>query len=72
MSARKTDIILKQCPFCNGDAVLSHEHLTLNMLKASYVECTVCGVRTPLVEISPEYASDEVAAEDWNRRVENG
>ena len=71
MSARKTEIILKQCPFCGGEAVLGHERLTLNMLKASYVKCTVCGVQTPPVEISPEYSSDEVAAEDWNRRVDD-
>lgn len=59
-------IKLKKCPFCGGAAELYHGFCGENQ---SYVICTVCHASTKPVYVSPEYASDEKAADVWNRRI---
>lgn len=57
---------LKKCPFCGGEAELSH---TYEAGKFSFVICVQCGVRIRLIPISYEYSSDKEAIKAWNERV---
>lgn len=60
---------LKPCPFCGGEAELRHE--TANQ-GYSYVECKSCGLRAVKFPRSFETASDVLATDYWNRRVNDG
>ena len=59
---------LKTCPFCGGDALLSHDNAGLG---ASYVRCKKCGLESIRFIKSYEIASDDRAVEYWNRRAGN-
>ncbi len=51
---------LKTCPFCGGEA-------EMNGIKTLFhIRCKHCGAATGL------FIDKEVAAEAWNRRVDNG
>ena len=58
---------LKPCPFCGGESIMRHRPTALNVF--SYVACTRCGATGKEIQISSEYASDDKAAEAWNRRA---
>ena len=60
---------LKPCPFCGGEALLSHDYEGGG---ASYVRCTKCGLESIRFLKSFECASDDRAVEFWNRRADNG
>jgi len=61
---------LKRCPFCGGEAKISH--MGPYASRASKVECVGCGACTKYFSISTEYAADAMAAEAWNRRTDDG
>lgn len=58
---------LKACPFCGGIPKMSQGRF--NGKDTSYVMCSECGARGEFFVMSPKYASDERAAEAWNRRT---
>jgi len=60
---------LKRCPFCGGEARISHYGPFVT--RTSKVECASCGACTKYFLISEEYSSDQMAAEAWNRRTED-
>ena len=62
-------IRLKRCPFCGGEALLSHDHTGIG---ASYVRCEKCGLESIRFLKSFECASDDRAVEFWNRRADDG
>lgn len=62
-------IRLKRCPFCGGEALLSHDHTGI---VASYVRCEKCGLESIRFLKSFECASDDRAVEFWNRRADDG
>ena len=59
---------LKPCPFCGGKALLSHDYEGTG---ASYVRCQKCGLESIIFIRAFDTASDDRAAEFWNRRVDN-
>lgn len=59
-----SEIKLKSCPFCGGEAKLIDSSRRL-----SYVRCSKCGAETDSFEMSVEYCSNEKAAEAWNQRA---
>ena len=59
---------LKPCPFCGGDALLSHDYEGIG---SSYVRCRKCGVESIRFIKSFEIASDDRAVEYWNRRADD-
>ena len=61
------EIKLALCPFCGGEAELSHGGL--NRDSYSYVYCTKCYAKTNVFDVSAEYCSDERAIESWNNRI---
>lgn len=63
---------LKHCPFCGGNASLSHESKHGRLQIGSVVRCESCGIKGEWFEVSTRYASDEKAVEAWNRRADNG
>lgn len=64
------DTKLKPCPFCGGEAKIKHTRYWNS--DTSFVECSNCFARSDEVEKSFSIASDVVAIERWNRRVNNG
>ena len=62
---------LRKCPFCGGAAQLSHKSYGVG-IQASYILCPGCGCTTKEFDVSATYASDEKAADAWNRRVNDG
>lgn len=56
---------LKPCPFCGGEAKLTHKS---DML--SFVECRKCGIQGSSFLKAFDRASDDAAIEAWNRRIE--
>ena len=59
---------LKPCPFCGGDALLSHDYEGIG---SSYVRCGKCGLESIRFIRAFDTASDDRAAEFWNRRADN-
>lgn len=57
---------LKPCPICGGKAFLSHVSIFGD---GTCVKCVQCNLQTKFFKISTEYASDEKAADAWNRRA---
>ena len=63
--------ILRNCPFCGGEAVLSGKY-TIQGVNAWAVYCGItpndffCGAQVTSIE------SEEEAIRNWNRRVDNG
>ena len=60
---------LKPCPFCGGKALLRHDYAGIG---SSYVRCEKCGLESIRFIKSFECASDDRAAEFWNRSVDDG
>lgn len=59
-------IELKPCPFCGGTAKMRHDS---DGPGYSYVECEKCRMKSVRFMRAFERASDEAAADFWNRRV---
>lgn len=59
-----SEIKLKLCPFCGGEAKLID-----SSRRASYVRCSKCCAETNHFEMSVEYCAIEKAAEAWNQRT---
>ena len=59
---------LKPCPFCGGEALLSHDYEGMG---ASYVRCKKCGLESIRFIRAFDTASDDRAVEYWNRRTDN-
>ena len=67
-----SDMELKPCPFCGGEAVINeippHKHTFVNMPDCegfTYIECTGCGCT-----IGAD--TTQQAIEAWNRRADDG
>ena len=63
-------IKLKPCPFCGEIPELKHTVGVANKRTGSYIRCNSCETETKVFPVSPEWSSDEKAAETWNRRTE--
>lgn len=61
------NIELKPCPFCGGEAEISHGRF--DGKDTSYVVCKRCMARGEFFTISFKRSSDDMAIEAWNRRV---
>lgn len=59
-----SEIKLKLCPFCGGEAKLRRINRRI-----AYVECSKCCAETNHFEMSVEYCATEKAAEAWNQRA---
>ena len=59
---------LKPCPFCGGEAVLSHNYTGNGH---SYIECTNCKIHSPWFAREFDSSSDQNAINYWNRRAED-
>ena len=66
----KEMIELKPCPFCGGIPELKHKVGVANKSTGSYIRCNSCETETKVFPVSPEWSSDEKAAETWNRRTD--
>ena len=58
---------LKKCPFCGGEAEISHGHF--DGKATSYVMCKRCEASGEFFAISFKYSSDDKAVKAWNRRA---
>lgn len=58
---------LKPCPFCGGEAEISHGHF--DGKDTSYVLCKRCAATGEFFIISFKHSSDDRAVEAWNKRV---
>lgn len=64
-----SDINLKPCPFCGGQAELIHNSIGFAFDRiVSAVKCVQCGARTRTFEMSTEFSCDDKAVEMWNTR----
>ena len=54
---------LKPCPFCGGKARVHEVETRTSSIGGYFVMCTKC------LTSSDNYSSSEIAAEYWNRRV---
>lgn len=61
---KMSEIKLKPCPFCGGEARIASEGGTVVL-----ATCKKCHAETQGVSISAEYCANEKAAEEWNRRI---
>ena len=69
-----TEIELKPCPFCGGQAELVtgyQEHILFYDTKYVYVRCKNCKAETDSVNLSAYYSAKDKAIENWNRRENN-
>ena len=60
------NIKLKPCPFCGGEA-----EIQVDYDRVVFVICKNCKARTYAIPIVAEYCANEVAAEKWNRRIDD-
>ena len=82
-----TEIKLKPCPFCGGEAEFFEEnngyHSRGNAEWTLGIRCTKCGIKSPHIyridvilnkNAEFQFLLDErrVAVDDWNRRAGNG
>lgn len=58
-----SDIRLKSCPFCGGDAKMVHYYPPFGGRMKTKVRCTLCRCN------SGEWGRSDKAIEAWNRRV---
>ena len=65
-----TDIKLKPCPFCGGEAKIRTKTFDIFNV-AAYVYCTRCGAKTGLFEANVNRAAVEEAKELWNKRSDD-
>ena len=65
---RMSEIKLKPCPFCGGEAILKRDRIGLYCVK-----CTNCGCMTTFQFDfgEGEEVSGRKAADVWNRRIDN-
>lgn len=65
---RMSEIKLKPCPFCGGEAILKRDRIGLYCVK-----CTNCGCMTTFqFDLGEgEEVSKRKAADIWNRRADN-
>lgn len=61
-----TDIKLKSCPFCGGEA--EFKVISNFGAKMVTVHCNGCNTESDNVQESVDYCAKQVAAEKWNRR----
>ena len=61
-----SNIKLKPCPFCGGEARLASEERGIFV----FVTCQKCHVETQRIRMSAEYCANERAAKEWNRRAD--
>lgn len=59
-----SEIELKPCPFCGGEARFASESDTV-----VFVTCKKCHVETRGVGVSAYYCANDIAAKLWNDRV---
>ena len=61
---KMSEIKLKPCPFCGGEAefVLGEEYREEHKQSKDWIQCSSCGIETPYFD------TPEKAAEAWNRR----
>lgn len=64
------DVELKPCPICGRKPKISKIYKYYNYKR--YVKYFVCCPNDDCVEQRMAYFSEEKAAENWNRRVDNG
>lgn len=63
-----SEIKLKPCPFCGGEAKIQHGgNGGKDMDYRSFVKCEVCGALGAKFRISTTTACDVEAAKAWNR-----
>lgn len=65
------NINLKNCPFCGGDASLTHKELSYDHPNGSVVKCKNCGARGEWFPVDAAYSSDEKAIAAWNNRIDS-
>lgn len=73
MGLENEAVMLKACPFCGGEAKVTHRSLGDKKEGSSvYIKCKKCGCRTemlqPIVWEPYEHRRTQVVAK-WNRRV---
>ena len=56
-------IELKPCPFCGSEPKI------VNFGDIAFVRCSGCRCRSGAVQASVDYTAKEVAAKEWNQRV---
>lgn len=61
-----SNIKLKPCPFCGGEAMLASKERGI----FTFATCQTCHVEMPRIKISAEYCANEMAAKEWNRRAD--
>lgn len=68
MGDKMSEIKLKPCPFCGGEAILKRDRIGLYCVK-----CTNCGCMTTYQFDfgEGEETSKRKAADVWNRRADN-
>lgn len=59
MGDKMSEIKLKPCPFCCGEAKIVKSYYTI------WVKCICCGAKSRCEE------NEEKAADAWNRRADN-
>lgn len=67
------EINLKNCPFCGGDASLTHEVYPYDHSypEGSVIKCKDCGAKAAWFHIDMTYCSDEKAIAAWNNRIDS-
>ena len=71
-AAKRSEGLLKPCPFCGGEARLKKHH---RFKDTWYIQCKDCGVRTtnePEIDNNIPDFTRKSLINQWNRRVENG
>lgn len=59
-----SEIKLKNCPFCGGEAEMGFRDAS------AFVMCTKCLARSRTVAACVDYTAREVAADEWNQRTD--
>lgn len=59
-----SEIKLKNCPFCGGEAEMGFRDAS------AFVMCTKCLARSRTVVACVDYTAREVAADEWNQRTD--
>jgi hypothetical protein len=62
---------LKPCPFCGGEAKLATKAMGHGALGA-FVYCEDCCCESKSFPVRADWCANEMAANAWNRRAEDG